>query len=80
MPGLSTYTTVRIAGATSDKVVDVESHSVRLHRELPHSTIKISPEAGHMVHYTTAEEIAGAVDLMSERRELERVNSRTEPR
>ncbi|SAL74070.1 hypothetical protein AWB66_04947 [Caballeronia telluris] len=33
-----------------------------------------------MVHYTTAEEIAGAVDLMSERRELERVNSRTEPR
>ena len=39
-----------VAGA-DDLVVDPESQSARLHSELPHSTLDVVPETGHMVHY-----------------------------
>lgn len=39
-----------VAGA-DDRVVDPESQSGRLHSELPHSTLEMVPDAGHMVHY-----------------------------
>ena len=39
-----------VAGA-DDLVVDPESQSARLHSELPHSTLDLVPETGHMVHY-----------------------------
>lgn len=39
-----------VAGA-DDLVVDPGSQSVRLHEELPHSTLDVVPETGHMVHY-----------------------------
>jgi hypothetical protein len=38
---------VSIVGGAGDKIVDVESHSARLHRDLPHSTLTVSPGAGH---------------------------------
>lgn len=56
---------VSLFGGAGDKIVDVESHSIRLHRDLRHSTLKVSPEAGHMVHYTMVKEIADAVDQIS---------------
>jgi pimeloyl-ACP methyl ester carboxylesterase len=56
---------VSIFAGANDKVVDPESHSARLHRAIPHSTLAMAPGAGHMVHYSLPAEIVHAIDLMS---------------
>ncbi|WP_404982630.1 MULTISPECIES: alpha/beta fold hydrolase [unclassified Caballeronia] len=48
-----------------DKIVDPESHSARLHAELPHSALVIPPDAGHMVHYAVADRIADSIDVIT---------------
>ncbi len=53
---------VSIFAGQEDMVVDHEAHSERLHRELPQSTLVVAPGAGHMVHYTIADQIERAVD------------------
>lgn len=50
-----------IAGA-ADRVVDPETHSVRLHRSLRDSTLRILPGAGHMLHHAHAAEVVAAID------------------
>ena len=50
-----------IAGA-EDKVIDVEAHSARLHREIGGSTLAVVPGAGHMVHHAAIDEVVAAVD------------------
>lgn len=52
---------VRLLVGSDDKIVDPEAHSVRLHRELPHSQLAIVPHAGHMVHYAQPDEAIAAV-------------------
>jgi pimeloyl-ACP methyl ester carboxylesterase len=56
---------VAIFAGAGDKIVDPKSHSTRLHRELPDSTLVIAPDAGHMAHYALADEVVDAVDRMS---------------
>jgi pimeloyl-ACP methyl ester carboxylesterase len=56
---------VSIFAGRDDKVVDAESHSVRLHSEVQHSTINVAPAAGHMVHYAMVDEIVNAIEAMS---------------
>jgi pimeloyl-ACP methyl ester carboxylesterase len=63
---------VSIFGGAGDKIVDVESHSVRLHRDLPRSTLTVVPGAGHMVHYALADEIVDAINLMIVDQSVER--------
>ncbi len=46
-----------VAGA-EDRLVDYRSHSARLHRELPHSRMRVLPGRGHMLHYAEAERLA----------------------
>ena len=54
-----------MAGAL-DRVVDPADHSVRLHRELPHSRLILVPGYGHMVHYAAVDSIADAVALRAD--------------
>jgi pimeloyl-ACP methyl ester carboxylesterase len=56
---------VSIFAGADDKIVDPEANSVRLHRAIPESTLLVAPEAGHMVHYAIAAEIADAIERMS---------------
>jgi pimeloyl-ACP methyl ester carboxylesterase len=56
---------IDIFAGAGDKVVDVEAHSVRLHREVAHSSLTVVPETGHMVHYAAAANIVTAVEAMS---------------
>ncbi|WP_235024863.1 alpha/beta hydrolase [Caballeronia arvi] len=42
---------VSIFAGAGDKIVDVDGHSARLHQDVPHSSLTIKPDAGHMVHY-----------------------------
>lgn len=53
---------VAIFAGAQDKVIDVEAHSLRLHREIDGSTLAVVPRAGHMVHHAVPEEVALAVD------------------
>lgn len=50
-----------LAGA-SDRVVDPDAHSSRLHRMLPESTLRIVAGAGHMLHHAHTAEVIAAVD------------------
>jgi pimeloyl-ACP methyl ester carboxylesterase len=49
-----------IAGA-GDKVVEAEQ-AAELHREIGHSTLRLLPETGHMVHQTATAEVMAAID------------------
>jgi pimeloyl-ACP methyl ester carboxylesterase len=53
---------VAIFAGAEDLVIDVETHSTRLHSEVPQSTLSVVPGAGHMVHYAAVDEIVAAID------------------
>lgn len=40
--------------------------SIRLHRAIPHSELRVVPYAGHMVHYVAARKIAAIVDTYAD--------------
>lgn len=52
---------VLVIGGLQDNVVDFGRQSRRLAEELPNSTIRPFPEAGHMVHHTAPEQVANAI-------------------
>jgi pimeloyl-ACP methyl ester carboxylesterase len=56
---------VTIIAGDKDKVVDPQDHSVRLHKEVPHSDLVLMPDMGHMVHYVKLETVAAAVEHAS---------------
>jgi pimeloyl-ACP methyl ester carboxylesterase len=58
---------VHLLAGRSDRVVDPEAHSMRLHRELPGSELELVPDAGHMVHYAAPLRVLEAVDAMTGR-------------
>lgn len=45
----------------ADRVVDPGRQSLRLHREIAHSDLRILPRVGHMIHYAAARKIAAVV-------------------
>jgi pimeloyl-ACP methyl ester carboxylesterase len=53
---------VSIVAGADDKVIDVEAHSARLHRELVGSTLLVVAGAGHMVHHAAPDDVVAAVD------------------
>lgn len=55
-----------IAGA-DDLIVDMQSHTQRLHQALPHSKLIVAPKTGHMVHYAVPDQtVAALVSLAQE--------------
>ncbi|MEK0084158.1 alpha/beta fold hydrolase [Benzoatithermus flavus] len=58
---------VVIAAGADDHFVGTEDQSVRLHRLLPQSELRVVPGAGHMVHHTAPEAVLAAIDLAAER-------------
>jgi pimeloyl-ACP methyl ester carboxylesterase len=55
-----TVPTEIIAGS-EDRVCDPDTHSARLHRVVPESTLRIVPRSGHMLHHAHADEVIAAV-------------------
>jgi pimeloyl-ACP methyl ester carboxylesterase len=53
---------VAIVAGSEDSIVDMESRSGRLHRELPQSELHVLPGTGHMVHYSAQGLIVSDVD------------------
>ncbi|HVK54565.1 MAG TPA: alpha/beta fold hydrolase, partial [Burkholderiales bacterium] len=53
---------VVIVSGANDRFVHPNRHSMRLHRELPQSVLRLIPGAGHMVHQVAPHEVSAAVD------------------
>jgi len=56
---------VAIIAGTEDKIVDVGSQSSWLHGEIPNSSLRLVPGAGHMVHHAVPGQVAAAVEAVS---------------
>ena len=56
-----TMPVVIMAGA-GDRIANAQHNSQRLHDELPHSDLRITAGAGHMIHYLVPDEVAAAID------------------
>jgi pimeloyl-ACP methyl ester carboxylesterase len=54
-----------IMAGREDKVAKVGRQSVRLHEEIPHSSIRLVPNVGHMLHYAVPEEVVAAIETVS---------------
>jgi pimeloyl-ACP methyl ester carboxylesterase len=53
-----------IAGA-EDRLVDAEAQSARLHRDIPQSSFRRVPGAGHMIHQTATEAVMSAIEKVA---------------
>ena len=61
---------ITIMAGTKDRIVDHEDHARWFHEQLPGSVLRLVPGAGHMVHYAVPDEVAEAVEAVSERKTM----------
>lgn len=54
---------VVILAGDADRHVDTAAQSERLHHELPHSTLRVTHGAGHMLHHVAQREVMEAIEL-----------------
>jgi pimeloyl-ACP methyl ester carboxylesterase len=52
---------VAIVAGLRDKVVDCDRQAGRQGAELPHSTLRKVPDAGHMIHHIVPEQVAAVI-------------------
>jgi pimeloyl-ACP methyl ester carboxylesterase len=52
---------VTIMAGMGDRIVDHQRHAVRLSGEIPHSTLRLVPNTGHMIHYAVPGEVVEAI-------------------
>ncbi|WP_084540026.1 alpha/beta fold hydrolase [Azorhizobium doebereinerae] len=53
---------IAIVVGTGDRLIDPQSQSVRLHGQLPRSSLHLIPQGGHMVQQTATAEVMAAID------------------
>ena len=53
---------VVIVAGEQDRLIDINSQSARLHREIPQSSFHRIPGNGHMIHQTATDAVMSAVD------------------
>ncbi len=53
---------VIIIAGEEDRLIDTETQSARLHRELPRSVLHRIPRTGHMVHQTATDTVMAAIN------------------
>jgi pimeloyl-ACP methyl ester carboxylesterase len=51
-----------ILAGDADRHVDTAAQSERLHRELPHSALRVTAGAGHMLHHVAQREVMEAIE------------------
>jgi pimeloyl-ACP methyl ester carboxylesterase len=56
---------VVIVAGEQDRLIDINSQSARLHREIPQSSFHRIPGNGHMIHQTATDVVMSAVDEAS---------------
>ena len=58
---------ITIMAGTKDRIVDPKSHAQWFHEQIPGSVLHLVPGAGHMVHCSVPDQVADAIDAVSER-------------
>jgi pimeloyl-ACP methyl ester carboxylesterase len=58
---------VVIVAGTNDRVLDHRRNAVRVQQEIPHSTLRLVPGVGHMVHYAAPEQVVDAIEASGAR-------------
>ena len=53
---------VVIMAGTDDRIVNHRKHAVRVHQEIPQSTLRLVPGVGHMLHYAVPEQIVDEIE------------------
>jgi pimeloyl-ACP methyl ester carboxylesterase len=53
---------VVIMAGSDDHIADAQHNSARLHDEVPHSDLRLVPQAGHMIHHLAPHEVMAAID------------------
>ena len=53
---------VVIIAGEQDRLIDIDDQSGRLHADVPQSSLRRVPGAGHMVHQTATDEVMSAID------------------
>ena len=56
---------VTIMAGSDDQVVDVGRHAIRLHKQIPHSELRLIPGAGHMVHHAVPGQVAELIEAVA---------------
>ena len=51
-----------IVAGEEDRLVDIDTQSERLHRDVPQSRFHRVPETGHMIHQTATGVVMSAID------------------
>jgi pimeloyl-ACP methyl ester carboxylesterase len=57
---------VVIVAGDQDRLIDIDSQSARLHREVPQSSFHRVPVTGHMIHQTATDVVMAAIDEVAE--------------
>ncbi|MHC2087050.1 alpha/beta hydrolase [Methylobacterium sp. WCS2018Hpa-22] len=57
---------VAIVAGAGDKMVDLATQAVRLHRVLQNSSLHVVQDCGHMVHHTAPSEVMSAVETVAQ--------------
>ncbi len=60
---------VAILTGDADEIITAKRQSIRLHDEIPHSSLRVLPGLGHMIHYFAQDEIAASVEAVLARSE-----------
>jgi pimeloyl-ACP methyl ester carboxylesterase len=58
---------VTIMAGTKDRIVDHESHAKWFQEQIPGSDLRLVPGAGHMFHYAVPDQVAEAIEAVSDR-------------
>jgi pimeloyl-ACP methyl ester carboxylesterase len=59
---------VLIVAGEEDRLVDIDTQSERLHRDVPQSRFHRVPGAGHMIHQTATGVVMSAIDEVASAR------------
>ena len=57
---------ITIMAGSQDRIVDHQRHAVRLSGEVPHSTLRLIPNAGHMIHYAVSDQVVEAIGVVAD--------------
>ena len=58
---------ISLMAGDGDRVIDPESHTARLHKDVPHSELTLLPGLGHMMQHLGQDQIVAAVNDLAER-------------
>ena len=67
---------VAILAGEEDRIIDPRDHAVRLHRDIPHSTLHLMTGTGHMAHHARPEAVLAGIERVTKAVEVDEAHER----